>query len=79
MSSPLLDAAKKNAGMAYKLDQSGQSHQAVRYYVSAAERLQKLINFTDDPNMKNLYYQTAWIKRSETGDIISGLMRILKE
>jgi vacuolar protein-sorting-associated protein 4 len=27
--------------------------------VSAAEQLQKLINFTDDPNMKNLYYQKA--------------------
>ena len=59
MGSPLLDAAKKNAGMAYKLDQSGQSQQAVRYYVSAAEQLQKLINFTDDPSMKNLYYQKA--------------------
>jgi vacuolar protein-sorting-associated protein 4 len=59
MGSSLLDAAKKNAGMAYKLDQGGQSQQAVRYYVSAAEQLQKLINFTDDPNMKNLYYQKA--------------------
>ncbi len=59
MSSPLFDAAKKNAAMAYKLDQGGQTQQAVRYYVSAAEQLQKLINFTDDPNMKNLYYQKA--------------------
>ncbi|UCG01573.1 MAG: AAA family ATPase [Candidatus Heimdallarchaeota archaeon] len=59
MSSPLFDAAKKNAAMAYKLDQGGQAQQAVRYYVSAAEQLQKLINFTDDPNMKNLYYQKA--------------------
>jgi vacuolar protein-sorting-associated protein 4 len=59
MSSPLFDAAKKNAAMAYQLDQGGQAQQAVRYYVSAAEQLQKLINFTDDPNMKNLYYQKA--------------------
>lgn len=59
MSSPLFDAAKKNAAMAYKLDQGGQSQQAVRYYVNAAEQLQKLINFTDDPSMKNLYYQKA--------------------
>jgi vacuolar protein-sorting-associated protein 4 len=59
MSSPLFDAAKKNAATAYKLDQGGQTQQAVRYYVSAAEQLQKLINFTDDPNMKNLYYQKA--------------------
>ncbi|MHA2244766.1 MAG: AAA family ATPase [Candidatus Hodarchaeales archaeon] len=59
MSSPLFDAAKKNAAMAYQLDQGGQTQQAVRYYVSAAEQLQKLINFTDDPNMKNLYYQKA--------------------
>ncbi len=59
MSSSLFDAAKKNAAMAYKLDQSGQTQQAVRYYVSAAEQLQKLINFTDDLNMKNLYYQKA--------------------
>jgi hypothetical protein len=59
MSSPLFDAAKKNAAMAYKLDQGGQTQQSIRYYVSAAEQLQKLINFTDDPNMKNLYYQKA--------------------
>ena len=59
MGSQLLEAAKKNAGMAYKLDQGGQPQQAVRYYVSAAEQLQKLINFTDDNNMKNLYYQKA--------------------
>jgi vacuolar protein-sorting-associated protein 4 len=59
MSSPLFDAAKKNAAMAYRLDQGGQSQQAVRYYVNAAEQLQKLINFTDDPSMKNLYYQKA--------------------
>ncbi len=59
MSSPLFDAAKKNAAMAYQLDQGGQTQQAVRYYVSAAEQLQKLINFTDDPNMKDLYYQKA--------------------
>jgi vacuolar protein-sorting-associated protein 4 len=59
MSSSLLETAKKNASMAYKLDQSGQSHQAVRYYVAAAEQLQKLINFHDDPNMKNLYYRKA--------------------
>ena len=59
MSSPLFDAAKKNAAMAYKLDQGGQAQQAVRYYVSAAEQLQKLINFTEDPNMKNMYYQKA--------------------
>ncbi|MHA2224212.1 MAG: AAA family ATPase [Candidatus Hodarchaeales archaeon] len=59
MSSPLFDAAKKNAATAYNLDQSGQTQQAVRYYVNAAEQLQKLINFTDDQNMKNLYYQKA--------------------
>ncbi|MFX1285334.1 MAG: AAA family ATPase [Promethearchaeota archaeon] len=59
MSSPLFDAAKKNAAMAYKLDQSGQTSQAVRYYVNAAEQLQQLISFTDDPSMKNLYYQKA--------------------
>lgn len=59
MSSPLFDAAKKNASVAYQLDQGGQAQQAVRYYVSAAEQLQKLINFTDDPNMKNLYFQKA--------------------
>ena len=59
MSSPLFDAAKKNASQAYKLDQSGQTQQAIRYYVSAAEQLQKLINFTDDSNMKNLYYRKA--------------------
>ena len=56
MSSPLFDAAKKNASVAYQLDQGGQAQQAVRYYVSAAEQLQKLIDFTDDPNMKNLYF-----------------------
>ena len=59
MGSPLFEAAKKNASLAYKLDQSGQTAQAVKYYVSAAEQLQKLINFTDDPNMKNLYYHKA--------------------
>ena len=59
MSSSLLDAAKKNASTAYKLDQSGQTQQAVKYYVTAAEQLQKLINFSDDPNMKNLYYRKA--------------------
>ncbi len=59
MSSPLFEAAKKNAATAYRLDQSGQTSQAVRYYVNAAEQLQKLINFTDDPSMKNLYYQKA--------------------
>jgi vacuolar protein-sorting-associated protein 4 len=59
MGSPLFEAAKKNASLAYKLDQSGQTQQAVKYYVSAAEQLQKLINFTDDPNMKNLYYHKA--------------------
>ncbi len=59
MSSPLFEAAKKNASMAYKLDQGGQQNQAVRYYVNAAEQLQKLINFTDDSSMKNLYYQKA--------------------
>lgn len=59
MSSPLFDAAKRNAATAYKLDQGGQAQQAVRYYVNAAEQLQKLISFTDDPNMKNLYYQKA--------------------
>ncbi|PWI48662.1 hypothetical protein CEE45_05475 [Candidatus Heimdallarchaeota archaeon B3_Heim] len=59
MGSPLFEAAKKNASLAYKLDQSGQTQQAVKYYVSAAEQLQKLINFTDDSNMKNLYYHKA--------------------
>lgn len=59
MSSPLFEAAKKNASTAYKLDQGGQSNQAVRYYVNAAEQLQQLINFTDDTSMKNLYYQKA--------------------
>ncbi len=59
MSSPLFEAAKKYASMAYKLDQGGQQNQAVRYYVNAAEQLQKLINFTDDQSMKNLYYQKA--------------------
>ncbi|MHA1966883.1 MAG: AAA family ATPase [Candidatus Hodarchaeales archaeon] len=59
MSSPLFEAAKKNAAMAYKLDQGGQQLQAVRYYVNAAEQLQKLINFTEDSSMKNLYYQKA--------------------
>ncbi|MFW9855471.1 MAG: AAA family ATPase [Candidatus Thorarchaeota archaeon] len=55
----LFEQAKKNAARAYQLDQSGQSHQAVRHYVNAAEQLQKLINFTDDPNMKELYYRKA--------------------
>ncbi|MFX0052013.1 MAG: AAA family ATPase, partial [Candidatus Hermodarchaeota archaeon] len=41
------------------LDQSGQEHAAVRHYVAAAEQLQQLINYTDDPNMKNIYYQKA--------------------
>lgn len=59
MGSPLFEAAKKNAATAYQLDQNGQEHQAIRHYVAAAEQLQKLINFTDDPNMKNLYYQKA--------------------
>ncbi len=59
MSSPLFEAAKKNASTAYKLDQGGQANQAVRYYVNAAEQLQQLINFTDDTSMKNLYYQKA--------------------
>ncbi|MHA1941112.1 MAG: hypothetical protein ACW97P_05250, partial [Candidatus Hodarchaeales archaeon] len=59
MSSSLLEVAKKNASTAYKLDQSGQTQQAVKYYVTAAEQLQKLINFSDDPNMKNLYYRKA--------------------
>jgi vacuolar protein-sorting-associated protein 4 len=55
----LFEQAKKNAARAYQLDQSGQSHQAVRHYVNAAEQLQKLINFTDDSNMKELYYRKA--------------------
>jgi len=59
MGSPLFESAKKNAAMAYQLDQSGQEHAAIRHYVAAAEQLQKLINFTDDPNMKNIYYQKA--------------------
>ena len=68
MSSSLLDTAKKNANMAYKLDQSGQSHQAVRYYVAAAEQLQKLINFHDDPNMKNIYFRKAMeVKQTPVG------------
>ncbi|MFX0173546.1 MAG: AAA family ATPase [Candidatus Hodarchaeota archaeon] len=59
MGSPLFESAKKNAAMAYQLDQSGQEHAAVRHYVAAAEQLQQLINYTDDPNMKNIYYQKA--------------------
>lgn len=55
----LFEQAKKNASHAYQLDQSGQSQQAVRHYVNAAEQLQKLINFTDDSNMKELYYRKA--------------------
>ncbi|MHA1225867.1 MAG: AAA family ATPase [Candidatus Hodarchaeales archaeon] len=59
LSSPLFEAAKKNANIAYKLDQSGQSQQAIRYYIAAAEQLHKLRDFTDDPNMKKLYYERA--------------------
>ncbi|WP_455141234.1 AAA family ATPase [Candidatus Hodarchaeum mangrovi] len=59
MSSPLFEAAKKNANIAYKLDQSGQSHQSIRYYIAAAEQLHKLRDFTEDPNMKKLYYERA--------------------
>jgi vacuolar protein-sorting-associated protein 4 len=59
MGSPLFESAKKNAAMAYQLDQSGQDHAAVRHYVAAAEQLQQLINYTDDPKMKNIYYQKA--------------------
>lgn len=57
--SPLLDVAQKNAKTAYQLDQAGNHRQAEKYYIAAAEQLQKLINFTEDPNMKNLYYQKA--------------------
>ena len=59
MSSPLFEAAKKNANIAYKLDQGGQPQQAVRYYIAAAEQLHKLRNFTEDPSMKKLYYERA--------------------
>jgi vacuolar protein-sorting-associated protein 4 len=59
MGSPLFEAAKKNAALAYQLDKQGQEQQAVRHYIAAAEQLQKLITFTDDPSMKNLYFRKA--------------------
>ena len=55
----MFEAAKQSATTAYQLDQAGRSREAVSYYVRAAEILQKMINFTDEPQRKQVLYEKA--------------------
>ena len=59
MSSELFNLAKENARIATELDRAGRSREAIPYYMSAAENLQRLIKFTKDENVKKLYYNRA--------------------
>lgn len=59
MSSELFNLAKENARIATELDRAGRSREAVPYYMTAAENLQRLIKFTKDENVKKLYYDRA--------------------
>ena len=59
MSSELFNLAKENARIATELDRAGRSREAIPYYMSAAENLQRLIKFTRDENVKKLYYNRA--------------------
>jgi vacuolar protein-sorting-associated protein 4 len=51
--------AKDAAQQAYQLDQAGRTREAVSYYIRAAEMLQKLINFTNEPQRKQIFYERA--------------------
>ncbi len=59
MSSRLFESAKEYAKKAYELDRQKRYREAEVYYLKAAEILQKLINFTENVSLKNLYYQRA--------------------
>ena len=59
MSSELFNLAKENARIATELDRAGRAREAIPYYMTAAENLQRLIKFTKDENVKKLYYNRA--------------------
>jgi len=59
LSGDLFAMAKNAAQQAYQLDQAGRSREAVSYYIRAAEMLQKLINFTNEPQRKQIFYERA--------------------
>ncbi|MBD3192336.1 MAG: AAA family ATPase [Candidatus Heimdallarchaeota archaeon] len=57
--SNLYQYASKYAQKAYELDKAGNWKGAHQNYLKAAEILQQLINFTDNPQLKNMYYMKA--------------------
>ncbi|MBN1327908.1 MAG: AAA family ATPase [Candidatus Heimdallarchaeota archaeon] len=57
--SSLYQYASKYAQKAYEEDQSGNYKAAHQNYLKAAEVLQQLIQFTSNPQLKNMYYVKA--------------------
>lgn len=57
--SNLYQYASKYAQKAYELDKAGNWKGAHQNYLKAAEILQQLISFTDNPQLKNMYYVKA--------------------
>lgn len=57
--SSLYQYASKYAQKAYEQDQAGDWKAAYQNYLKAAEILQQLINFTSNPQLKNMYFLKA--------------------
>ena len=55
----LYEYASSYATRAVEADRAGKRQEAIINYVRAVEILQKLIHFTDNPDLKQLYYNTA--------------------
>ncbi len=57
--SSYVELAKQNAETALRLDNAGQSKQAIAYYIKAADLLNQAWATIKDPIMKKKYYETA--------------------
>ena len=55
----LYEYASSYANRAVQADRAGKQQEAIINYVRAVEILQKLINFTDNPDLKQLYFNKA--------------------
>ena len=68
----LYEYASSYATRAVQADRAGKRQEAIINYVRAVEILQKLIHFTDNPDLKQLYYNTAkdYIARVELAPLL---------
>jgi len=55
----LYDYASSYASRAVQADRDGKRQEAIVNYIRAVEILQKLVNFTDNPELKQLYFNKA--------------------